>query len=148
MTDILLVPPIVGIAFFLVVPFLVIVCHGTVIVAFTPILSIILIPGILIILLLQLLQRGFTPAFPMHWVGSQSPGWWWPLIVLEPCNSLSSKRRYDLSLVPYIRCQLMMHKNHQWINRPHAYRWVYLKNKREKPNRGHRWGAGQRPSEG
>jgi len=81
MTDILLVPPTVGIAFFLVVPFLVIVCRGTVIVAFTPILSVILIAGILIILLLQLLQRGFAPAFPMHWVGSQSLGWWWPLIM-------------------------------------------------------------------
>ena len=49
---------------------------------------------------IQLLWWGFALAFLMRWVSSRSLGWWWPLIVLGPYNSLSLKRQYDLSLVP------------------------------------------------
>jgi len=41
----------------------------------------------------------------------------------------------------------MMHKNRQWVDRPHKRQWVYLKNKREEPSREHQWNVGQRPSE-
>ena len=44
--------------------------------------------------------------------------------------------------------QLMMHKNRQWVDRPHMWQWVYLKNKIEEPIKGHRWDTSQRPSEG
>ena len=54
MTGILLVPFTDGIALLLVVPFLVIVCRGTIVVAFILALSVILIVWLLIIPLLQL----------------------------------------------------------------------------------------------
>ena len=36
---------------------------------------------------------------------------------------------------PHKRRQLMMHKNCQWVDRPHTCQWVHLKNKRENPSK-------------
>ena len=54
MIGILLIPPTDSFAFLLVVPFLVIVCQGMIVIAFIPILSVILIVWLLVIPLLQL----------------------------------------------------------------------------------------------
>ena len=54
MTGILLVLPTDGVALLLVIPFLVIIFRGTIVVAFIPILSVILVIQFLLISLLQL----------------------------------------------------------------------------------------------
>ena len=43
---------------------------------------------------------------------------------------------------------LMMHKNRKWVDSPHTRQWRYLKNEREEPIKGQRWGTSQKPSEG
>ena len=158
MTGILLLPPTSGIAFFLIVPFLVIIRRGTVIVVFASTLFV-----ILFIWFRSLCYFNCRSNWWFLWVSRSTTATRictclsyaldgilvsWLVVAIDHVRTMQIfvlETAIWLITHSHKRHQLMMHKNCQWVNHSHTCQWMYLKNKREEPSREHRWSVGQRP---